>query len=98
MSIPIGESRDHPLANPFGPNSPNLAHVKLDPILVIVGGNELLKDRAEDYASRLKELGKNIQYVEFEGKEHGFLTHDSCSQVVEDLLQIIKHFMLQNSN
>jgi len=86
------------LANPFGPSSRNLADVKLDPILVIVGGNELLKDRAEDYATRLKELGKNIKYVEFKGKEHGFLTHDSSSQVVEDLLQIIKHFMLQNSN
>ncbi|XP_047152609.1 probable carboxylesterase 15 [Vigna umbellata] len=98
LSIPIGENRDHPLANPFGPNSQNLADVKLDPILVIVGGNELLKDRAKDYATRLKELGKNIEYIEFKDKEHGFLTHDSSSQVVQDLLQIIKHFMLQNSS
>ncbi|CAJ1967343.1 unnamed protein product [Sphenostylis stenocarpa] len=98
LSIPIGGTRDHPLANPFGPISPNLAHVKLDPILVIVGGNELLKDRAKDYATRLKEQGKNIEYVEVKGKEHGFLTHDSCSQVAQEVLQVIKRFMLQNSD
>ncbi|TKY53207.1 carboxylesterase 15 [Spatholobus suberectus] len=98
LSIPIGETRDHPLANPFGPSSPNLGHVKLDPILVIVGSNELLKDRAADYASRLKELGKNIEYVEFKGKEHGFLTHDSYSEASEEVVQIIKRFMLENSN
>ncbi|KAK7392742.1 hypothetical protein VNO78_21189 [Psophocarpus tetragonolobus] len=98
LSLPIGESRDHPLANPFGPNSPNLGHVKLDPILVIAGGNELLKDRAADYATRLKELGKNIEYVEFKGKEHGFLIHDSHSEAAEEVVQIIKRFMLENSN
>ncbi|KAL2327313.1 hypothetical protein Fmac_020740 [Flemingia macrophylla] len=98
LSIPIGESRDHPLANPFGPGSPNLQDVKLDPILVIVGGNELLKDRAAEYAARLKEIGKNVEYVEFEGKEHGFLTHDSHSEVAKDAMQIIQRFMLQYSN
>lgn len=86
------------MANPFGPSSPNLGHVKLDPILVIVGGNELLKDRAVDYATRLKELGKNIEYFEFKGMEHGFVTHDSYSEAAEEVVQIIKRFMLENSN
>lgn len=72
--------------------------MKLDPILVIVGGNELLKDRAVDYATRLKELGKNIEYIEFKGKEHGFLTHDSHSEAAEEVVQIIKRFMLENSH
>ncbi|XP_057741482.1 probable carboxylesterase 15 [Arachis stenosperma] len=100
LSIPVGETRDHPLANPFGPRSPNLEDVELDPILVIVGGNELLKDRAQDYATRLKELGKNIEYIEFEGKEHGFFTHnnDPHSEVEEEVMQLIRQFMLQNSN
>lgn len=95
--MPVGESRDHPLANPFGPGSPNLEQVKLDPILVIVGGNELLKDRAKNYATRLKELDKDIKYVEFEGCEHGFFTHDSfSSEVTEEVIQILKGFMLAN--
>ncbi|CAL0310028.1 unnamed protein product [Lupinus luteus] len=97
LSMPIGESRDHPLANPFGPRSPNLGQLKLDPILVIVGGNELLKDRAEDYATRLKILGKDIEYIEFEGREHGFFTHNSYSEDAEDIIKILKRFMLENS-
>ena len=96
--MPIGETRDHPLVNPFGPYSSSLEKVNLDPILVIVGGKELLKDRAADYARRLKELGKNIEYIEFEGREHGFFTHNSHSEVAEDVLQILKRFMLTNSS
>ncbi|RDX97041.1 putative carboxylesterase 15, partial [Mucuna pruriens] len=99
LSMPVGETRDHPLANPFGPDSPNLEQVKLDPILVIIGGNELLKDRAEDYAARLKELNKDIKYFEFEGCEHGFFTHDSySSEVAEEVIQILKRFMLETSS
>ncbi|KAK7244737.1 hypothetical protein RIF29_39563 [Crotalaria pallida] len=94
LSMPVGETRDHPLANPFGPGSPNLGQMKLDPILVIVGGNELLKDRSADYASRLKKLGKDITYLEFEGKEHGFFTHNSYSEDAEEIIQILKRFML----
>lgn len=93
--MPVGGTRDHPLANPFGPGSPNLAQLKLDPILVIVGGNELLKDRAANYATRLKEMGKDIKYVEFEGCQHGFFTHDSYSQVAEEVIHILKRFVLE---
>jgi acetyl esterase/lipase len=63
LSLPIGGSLDHPLANPFGPSSPNLAGVALDPILVVVGGDEILRDRVEEYARRLKVLRKKIEYV-----------------------------------
>lgn len=96
--MPDGETRDHPLVNPFGPNSPNLEKVAFDPILVIVGSNEMLKDRAENYAKRLKEMGKKIDYVEFEGKEHGFFTNDPYSEISFQVLQVIKWFMLENSN
>ncbi|OMO68698.1 Alpha/beta hydrolase-3 [Corchorus olitorius] len=95
--MPIGETRDNPLANPFGPLSPSFEEVSLDPILVIVGGNELLKDRAEDYARRLKEMGKKIEYVEFEGKEHGYFNYDPYSDAANETLQIISRFMSDNS-
>ncbi|XP_075637730.1 strigolactones hydrolase CXE15 [Castanea sativa] len=98
LSLPAGENRDHPFANPFGPASLRLESLALDPILVVVGGSELLKDRAEDYAKRLKELGKKIEYVEFEGKQHGFFTHDPFSEVANEAIQIIRRFMLENSN
>ncbi|KAF2287394.1 hypothetical protein GH714_039812 [Hevea brasiliensis] len=97
LSMPVGESREHPLANPFGPASLNLEPVALDPILVLVGSDELLKDRVEDYAKRLEEMGKKIQYLEFEGKQHGFFTDDPFSESANDVIELIKKFMLENS-
>ena len=52
---------DHPLINPFGPVSHSLEHLNLDPILVVVGGSDLLKDQAEEYAQRLKKWVKKIE-------------------------------------
>ncbi|RVW89714.1 putative carboxylesterase 15 [Vitis vinifera] len=97
LSIPEGGTADHPLVNPFGPCSPSLEPLKLDPILVVVGGNELLKDRAEQYAKRLKEMGKGIEYVEFKGEGHGFFTNDPYSDAATAVLPVIKRFITQNS-
>nr|XP_016482016.1 PREDICTED: probable carboxylesterase 15 [Nicotiana tabacum] len=98
LSVPIGETTDHPLVNPFGPNSPDLEKIDLDPILVIVGGYDLLKDRAEDYAKRLKEWGKKIEYVEFEGQQHGFFTIYPNSKPSKKLMLTIKKFIRDNSS
>lgn len=57
-----------------------------------------MRDRVEYYASRLKELGKTVHYVEFEGKTHGFFTNDAYSEVSNEVLQEIKNFMTQNSD
>ncbi|KAJ4834101.1 hypothetical protein Tsubulata_027197 [Turnera subulata] len=97
LSMPIGETRDHPLANPFGPTSLNLESVPLEPILVITGSSELLRDRAKEYATRLKEMGKKIQYIEFEGKQHGFFTNDPYSEDSDEVINVLKCFMLENS-
>lgn len=98
LSIPIGDTTDHPNVNPFGPLTPNLETVDLDPILVVAGGSDLLKDRAEGYARRLKSWGKKIKYVEFEGKQHGFFTIDPNCEAANELMQIIKRFIAENSN
>ncbi|XAR64822.1 Carboxylesterase [Bertholletia excelsa] len=97
LSLPEEASKDHPWANPFGPGSSNLEEAFLDPILVIVGGGEILRDRVEDYARRLNELGKGVKYVEFEGKEHGFFTDQSFSQEAKGVIQTIKDFISTNS-
>lgn len=70
--------------------------MELDPILVMAGGRELMRDRIKDYAMRLKGLGKNVDYVEFAGKEHGFFTNDPYSGVSDQLLQQITKFMHNN--
>ena len=84
--------------NPFGPLSPSLEPVDLLPILVVAGGSDLLKDRAEDYAKRLKQWEKKVEYVEFEGQQHGFFTILPTSEAANKLMLIIKRFVIENSN
>lgn len=42
--LPHGSNRDHPACNIFGRNSPDLASVALPPMLVIIGGLDILQD------------------------------------------------------
>ncbi|GAA0172968.1 deacetylase [Lithospermum erythrorhizon] len=93
LSLPDGHDLDDPLSNPFGPKSPNLGTVSLDPILVMVGGNEVMKDRIHQFAAKLKLLGKSIRYVEYEGKHHGFFTDDAFSEFADDVLREIQKFI-----
>ncbi|KAF7086153.1 hypothetical protein CFC21_089483, partial [Triticum aestivum] len=57
LVLPPRSMRDHPLANPFGPDSPALDGVALPPMLVVAATHDLLRDRAAD-AARLKAMGK----------------------------------------
>lgn len=98
LSIPEGETTDHPLINPFGPRSIDLEPVAVGPTLVVVGGSDLLKDRAEDYARRLKVMGKKVDYIEFEGQQHGFFTIDPKGEAANRLMDIIKQFIAENSS
>ncbi|KAJ0014663.1 hypothetical protein Pint_19671 [Pistacia integerrima] len=93
LSVPIGATQDHPMVNPFGPSSPSLAEVALDPILVIVGADEILRDRVKDYSTKLEELGKNIQYLELEGEQHGYFTDRPTSATTARVIETIKFFM-----
>ncbi|KAL9428274.1 hypothetical protein AB3S75_030292 [Citrus x aurantiifolia] len=97
LSLPIGETRDHPYANPFGPESPSLEVVSLDPMLVVASEIELLKDRAKDYAKRLKAMGKTIDFVEFKGQQHGFFTNEPFSEASNEFLKVVEKFMSENS-
>ncbi|KAF4374130.1 hypothetical protein F8388_012131 [Cannabis sativa] len=78
-------------------DSSSLEKVELDPILVVVGGSDLLQDRAKDYAMKLQNWGKKIEYIEFEGQQHGFFTINPNSQPSNHLMSIIKGFIAQNS-
>ncbi|RDX67241.1 putative carboxylesterase 15, partial [Mucuna pruriens] len=93
LCLPVGDTPDHPLVNPLGPNSKSLKAINLDPILVVAAGSDLLKDRTEDYARRLKEWGKDIEYAEFEGQQHGFFTNDPNSEPSNKLMLVVKQFV-----
>ncbi|XP_057779896.1 probable carboxylesterase 15 [Salvia miltiorrhiza] len=93
LSLPSGETSDCPFANPFGPSSPILNHINLDPIFVVVGGSEIMKDRIVDYFKRLKKIGKKVDYVEFQGEQHGFFVNKPTSQVAHKVIEEINNFM-----
>lgn len=97
LSLPEGITSDHPWANPFGPESPSLDCIKLDPILVLVGGREVMKDRIDNYTKKLKEMGKEVDYIEYQGMQHGFFVNEPFSQVGNKVLEEIQNFMLKNS-
>ncbi|CAL4951687.1 unnamed protein product [Urochloa decumbens] len=94
MALPVGATRDHPLANPFAPGSPDLGPVALPPALVEAPGRDVLRDRVVGYAARLKEMGKAVEVAEFEGEQHGFSVL-RWGEPNEELIRILKRFVCQ---
>jgi acetyl esterase/lipase len=93
MALPVGASRDHPFANPFGPDSPSLATVDLPPVLVVAPGNDMLRDHVHGYAASLKEMGKDVEVAEFEGEQHGFNVLRPFGEATNELLRVLSRFM-----
>lgn len=94
LSLPAGATRDHPAANPFGPDSPDLASVDFrTPVLVVVGGLDMMRDRTVDYAERLAAMGKPVELVEFAGKPHGFYLHEPGSEATGELIGLVSRFL-----
>ena len=93
LSLPEGATADHPVANPFGPGAPALEAVEIAPTMVVVGGRDILHDRAVDYAARLKAMGKPVEVRDFEGQQHGFFTIDPWSDASAELMRVIKRFV-----
>nr|CAB3455751.1 unnamed protein product [Digitaria exilis] len=93
LSLPEGATADHPVANPFGAGAPELEEVEFAPTMVVVGGRDLLHDRAVDYAKRLKAMGKPVEVRDFEGQQHGFFTIDPWSDAADELMRVIKRFV-----
>ena len=93
VSLPAGATRDHPVANPFGPDSPELGSVDFRPVLVVVAGLDLLRDRAVGYAGRLAAVGKPVELVEFAGAAHGFFLHEPGSEATGELIRAVRRFV-----
>ncbi|KAJ6829392.1 putative carboxylesterase 15 isoform X3 [Iris pallida] len=98
LSVPLGADTDHPLVNPFGPESPGLEGVEFEPMLVVVGGHDLLRDRAVEYAERLKGWGKPVEVAEFAGQQHGFFTINPWGEPANELMGVLKRFIDENGN
>ena len=62
-------------------------------MLVVVGGCDMLRDRNVEYGERLKEWGKPVEVVEFEGQQHGFFAGDAWSEPADELVRVIRRFI-----
>ena len=93
MSLPVGASRDHPVANPFGPESPSLASVDLPPVLVVAPESDVLRDRVMGYAARLREMGKAVEVAGFAGEQHGFSVLRPFGEAANELMRVLKRFV-----
>ncbi|XP_062189789.1 carboxylesterase 15-like [Phragmites australis] len=93
LSLPVGATRDHPAANPFGPDSPDLGSVDFRPVLVVAGGLDMMRDRVADYAERLVAMGKPVEFAEFASEPHGFYTLDPGSEAAGELISLVSRFV-----
>ncbi|KAL6880185.1 hypothetical protein ACP4OV_011750 [Aristida adscensionis] len=95
MALPAaGATRDHPAANPFGPDSPPLGATELPPLLVAAGERDMLVDRIRDYVARLKAMGKErVELVEFAGMGHAFSIFQPESEASAELVSVVRRFV-----
>lgn len=96
LALPAGSTTDDSISNPFGPGGPELREIQFAPMMVVVGGDDLLRDRAVEYAEKLKEWGKPVEVVKFEGQQHGFFTTQPGSEPADKLMLSICRFMVEN--
>jgi len=94
LSLPAGATRDHPAANPFGPDSPGLEPVAFPPVLVVSAGRDILHERALRYAARLKGMGKPVELAVLEGQEHAFFSRQPWGEAASELIRVVKSFVL----
>ncbi|XP_072951670.1 strigolactones hydrolase CXE15-like [Typha angustifolia] len=93
LALPLGATKDHPIFNPFGPESPSLAAVEFGKVLVVVAEKDLLRDAGRNYAARLKEMGKKVELVEFDKEQHAFFVLDPWSESSNEVVRIVKRFV-----
>jgi len=101
VSLPVGSNRDHPFSNPWSPEAPKLEEVPLPPLLVAIGGRDMLRDRDRDYCESLKRCGKSVEAVVFEEEEHGFYSlkpHSHSTQLlVKQISRFVSSFPLESA-
>jgi acetyl esterase/lipase len=93
VSLPVGSNRDHPFSNPWSDGAPKLEEVPLPPLLVAIGGRDVLRDRGLDYCESLKQCGKSVEVMVLEEEEHAFYALKPHSQSSERLMERISRFI-----
>ncbi|KAL6205061.1 hypothetical protein ACLB2K_022325 [Fragaria x ananassa] len=90
--LPVGEDRDHPVVNVFGPRSDDVLGLNFPATIVFIGGFDLLKDGQKRYCEGLKKAGKEVYMVEYPKAFHGFY----CFPQLKEwslLVEVLKDFI-----
>jgi acetyl esterase/lipase len=97
LFLPDGATKDHPAVNLAGPEAPPLAAVPMAPMLVVAAERDVLRDRHAHYARRMEEeWGKRVEYAELPGVGHGFLDADAWSQSADELVRMVRRFVVEH--
>ncbi|MED6164806.1 hypothetical protein PIB30_093729 [Stylosanthes scabra] len=72
VSEPSATTKDHPVISPMGRQAPPLAGLKLPPMLVVVAEKDLIRDSQLEYCEAMKDAGKEVEVVVFDGLPHCF--------------------------
>ncbi|XP_048544781.1 probable carboxylesterase 15 isoform X2 [Triticum urartu] len=92
LALPAGANKDYPLMNPLGPDSPGLGPVG-GRVLVVVGGDDMLKDNQVRYVDGMKAAGNDVELAVFAGKEHGFFSRGPWSETSGEVVRVVGRFM-----
>ncbi|GJN24579.1 hypothetical protein PR202_gb12328 [Eleusine coracana subsp. coracana] len=97
LFLPDGATKDHPVVNLAGPEAPPLDAVPMAPVLVVAAERDVLRERHAQYARWMKEeWGKEVEYVELAGVGHGFLDDDAWSAQGDELVKLVRRFVVEN--
>uniref|UniRef100_A0A0D9X249 Alpha/beta hydrolase fold-3 domain-containing protein n=1 Tax=Leersia perrieri TaxID=77586 RepID=A0A0D9X249_9ORYZ len=92
--LPVGADRDHPAAHVTDENAA-LAEEGFPPAMVVIGGNDPIKDWQWRYVDVLRRKGKKVEVVEFPGAFHGFYAFPELADAGE-VLQDMRVFVQSN--
>ncbi|KAH9302735.1 hypothetical protein KI387_014318 [Taxus chinensis] len=94
MALPVGSNRDHPFCNPVGEWTESAdSSVSLSPILFVIAGHDILRDKQLQYCEVLKKCGQEVGVVLFEEEDHGFTLMKVEDQSSVELLCRISDFI-----
>lgn len=95
LSLPEGANRDHHFCNPLLSQSSAsaLEAATLPPIMVVVGGRDILRDRQREYYEALVAYGKEAKKVEYEEEDHAFYAFKPEGESTTALFQEIALFV-----
>ncbi|KAK3118598.1 hypothetical protein QOZ80_9BG0702150 [Eleusine coracana subsp. coracana] len=93
LALPEGANRDHPAINL---EAPPLDAAAVPPVLVVAAGKDILRDRNKQYAARMREWGKEVEYAEVPGEQHVFFLLDPWSKSADEVLRTVRRFVVDH--